>query len=98
MKIGQGIIKVCNIRGISQTEISKQTGLSKTFLSLIEHDYRDASMVSLKKISKVLDVPIPVIYWLSLDTDDLKMANQEMARKYKKAVDEIITKMFINGK
>lgn len=95
MKIGQGIIKICNLKGINQQQLAKLTGKSATFHSLIENGHREPSIFTLKKIAKALNVPVPVIIWLSLDTEDLQMGDPELVLQYKNSLDSTITKIFV---
>lgn len=90
MKIGRGIIFICNKRDISQQELARMTGLSKTMHSLIENGHREPSFDSLNKIAAALKVPIPVITWLSIEEHEIPPENL----KEKKEIDSILLKMY----
>lgn len=93
MNIGRSLIYISNKKGLTQRELAKRTGLSTGMHSLIEGGHRDPSMIALRKISKGLNLPIPIIFWFSMDEEDLKFADPEFI-KYKKQIDELLKKSF----
>jgi transcriptional regulator with XRE-family HTH domain len=94
MNLAQGIIKICYKKGITQSELAERTGLTKTYHSLIENNRRFPSENTLKKISEAIGVPIPVIFWLSMDDVDMKRVNSG-TENLKMGVDAIVKKMFL---
>jgi transcriptional regulator with XRE-family HTH domain len=93
MNIGRALIYISNKKGLTQRELSKRSGLTAGAHSLIEGGHRDPSMIALRKISKGLELPIPVIFWFSMDEEDMKFADPEFL-KYKKQIDELLKKTF----
>lgn len=49
---------ICAMRGIDFKELSQRTGLTLGYIYSIERGDKEPSLSTLKKIKKVLDVPI----------------------------------------
>lgn len=49
---------ICAVKGLSFKELSKATGLSLNYIYEIERGSKTPSVDTLKKLKKVLDVPI----------------------------------------
>jgi transcriptional regulator with XRE-family HTH domain len=71
MKIGTAIKTVRTNLGISQEELSSQSGLSQTTISQIENGLKTPTQRSLKKICTALSTPEAVLYILAMDESDI---------------------------
>lgn len=71
MDIGSAIIKLRKQAGFSQAELAMHCELSQTYLSQIENNKREPHISSLKKISEVLDTPLPILIFLSVEESDI---------------------------
>ncbi len=78
MNLGATIQRLRKQHGIKQKELAEMTGLTASYLSLIETNDKEPSLQTLKTIAETLDVPLPVLMFLTLDDTD--------APKDKKAV------------
>ena len=47
--------------GISQKELAKKTNISQVYLSYIENGHREPSLLTLRKIATILNVPVTVL-------------------------------------
>jgi transcriptional regulator with XRE-family HTH domain len=71
MNLGNAIQSVRKHKGIKQGDMVERTKLTQGYLSQIENNKKDPNLSSLKKISDALEVPLPVIFFLALDNEDI---------------------------
>ena len=71
MKLGRTISELRNRRGIKQKKLAQLCGVSAAYLSQIEHDKRQPTLSVLDAISKKLHVPLPLLFFLSIDERDV---------------------------
>lgn len=67
MTIAKNIKKFRKLSNVSQSDLANKIGLTRNYLSLVESGKREPSMGTVKKISKLLKVPISI---LILETDN----------------------------
>lgn len=81
MNIGKAI-KLCRIqRGLSQAELSEKSGLSISYLSLLERDKRDPSFSTIDTIAKSLQVPMVILTFMGSSQNDLLPLSAELKEK-----------------
>lgn len=71
MNIGHTLKSLRKMKSYTLKDLHEKTGLSVSYLSLLEQDKRSASFESLSKLSDAINVPMPVIVFLSASDDDL---------------------------
>lgn len=90
MEIGHAI-KVCrSSRKLSLDEVSTRSGLSQSYLSLIETGKREPTLSSIEKLSKALAVPTPVLMFLAANESELQGMDAETSRLLSAAVLNVI--------
>lgn len=77
MNLGEAISDVRKRKCIKQKVLARRCEISQTYLSQIENNRRDPNLSTLKKISKVLEVPLPIIFFLSLTDEDIPEQKKE---------------------
>jgi transcriptional regulator with XRE-family HTH domain len=86
MEIGHAI-KVCrSSRKLSLGEVSSRSGLSQSYLSLIETGKRAPTLESIEKLSRALAVPTPVLMFLAAKEGELQGLDVETSRLLSAAV------------
>jgi transcriptional regulator with XRE-family HTH domain len=90
MHIGKSIRKYRKLRGITQIEFSKELSLSQTSISQIEKGIHNPSSTNLEKISEILRVPIPVLYWEAIEPKDIPENKREIFDALKPGIDQLI--------
>jgi transcriptional regulator with XRE-family HTH domain len=80
MDYGRAIRTIRTAKSISQKELSKLTGLSGNYISMIESGRRIPSTVALEALSCAMGVPILLIALLGSDAEDLRGIPVENAR------------------
>ena len=71
MEYGSKIVELRKTKGISQKELAERSGVAQPYLSLVENNKKEASTVTLKKIAKVLEIPLPFLMFMALDETDI---------------------------
>lgn len=76
--IGTILKELLNDKGIAQKELSKKTEISETTISLVLNCIVNPSEHTLNMICSILKIPIPVVYFLSLDEQDIPDEKREI--------------------
>lgn len=93
MNIGQAIKKCRQLKHLTLDSLANKTGLSKSYLSLVESGKRQPSLDSLKKIAKVQKIPIELLIYLGAESIEIK----EMDNALKKEFDRLILELIKNA-
>ena len=97
MNIGKTIKELRKRKGLSQQELAKLTGISQTYISQLEKNAdRNPSVEILNKISKALEIPYPILAFLTLDNSDINEDKQEAFKQIKPAVNALIKEFFLS--
>ena len=94
MNIGQSIKQLRKDRGISQFEFAKRVKISQTYLSLVEAGKRHCTVHFLESIAKGLDVPLPVLFWFSMEVKDVPELKKGHFEFLKPSIDSLIKSIF----
>lgn len=81
MQLGKAI-KLCREqKGLTRSELAKISGLSVSYLSLLEKDKRDPSFSKVGAISSALGVPFSILLFLATDKKEIESVSPELAEK-----------------
>lgn len=81
MNLGRAI-KLCRSqREMTQTKLATETGLSVSYLSLLEKNKRDPSVSTIQKIAEALSIPSSILFFLAADKAELKGLDEDLAEK-----------------
>jgi transcriptional regulator with XRE-family HTH domain len=78
MNIGKVIKDSRKEKGYKQGEFSSICDISQTYLSLIENNQKEPNIATLKIISSNLGIPLPILFFLSLDENDIQERKREI--------------------
>ncbi|MGD9994033.1 MAG: helix-turn-helix domain-containing protein [Salinivirgaceae bacterium] len=95
MQIGATIKKLRKEKGITQIDFSKRCGISQTYLSQIENDERNPTVDVLEKISNVLEIPYPVLSFLSITIDSVPEDKKEIYQRMEKVMFGLVEDVFL---
>ncbi len=95
MEIGATIKHLRQEKGIKQVELANQSQISQTYLSQIEKGLKTPKLDVLEKISKVLNIPLPILSFLSLDKDMIAEEKRELYDKMMPPVKNIVKELFM---
>lgn len=81
MNIGRAI-KLCrNQKNLSKTKLAELSGLSISYLTLLEQGKRDPNLSAIEKICQALQVPTTILMFLAADNDEKAEMSTELAEK-----------------
>jgi transcriptional regulator with XRE-family HTH domain len=81
MKFGNAI-KMCRVRkNLKQSELAELSGISTSYLSLLEQNKRDPNISTITSIAKALQIPMSILTFLATEPDELSEINKELAEK-----------------
>jgi len=96
MNIGQSIKKLRKDMAVSQSDLAINSGISQTYLSQIENGVKIPSHDVLTKIAFELDIPLAILYWYSLEREDIKPNKHKAYMFLKPSIDAMIEQFFTN--
>ena len=71
MTLGPTIAQLRKERGLKQVALANKAGLSPSYLSRLEAGLRDPTVSSLEAVAGALDIPLPVLFFLSISEEDV---------------------------
>lgn len=96
MNLGQTIKRIRKEKNVSQSVLAKQCEISQTYLSKIENDKKEPTILVLKNISSNLDIPLPILFFLAVDEDDVKEERKTQFNEFAPVVKGIVDKIFMS--
>lgn len=70
MNLGNAIRKARKSK-YSQMELARLTGVTNSYVSMIEHNHKEPSLSWLSFFSMAVGVPVPVIFWMAITAEDV---------------------------
>ena len=71
MNLGNTIKELRLKKGLKQNEFAQICSITQSYLSNIESDRKEPTISLLQEISKNLGIPLPIIFFLSMDVNDV---------------------------
>jgi XRE family transcriptional regulator, regulator of sulfur utilization len=71
MNIGSVIKNIRKQKGLTQSEFASRCEITQTYLSLIESNRKEPNLSTLKTIGEKLEIPLPILFFLSMTSDDV---------------------------
>ncbi len=71
MNLGNTISTLRQKRGLKQSDLAEKCQITQAYLSNIEHNKKEPIIAILKLISLALEIPLPVLFFLSMDEEDV---------------------------
>ena len=94
MNLGVTIKNIRKKKGQTQSEFASICGISQTYLSQIESNQREPNLSTLKIISNELNVPLPILFFLSLNIDDIQQSKREAFEIISPSVKSLVNEFF----
>lgn len=98
MNVGQTIKDFRKKKGIKQGEFSKMCEITQTYLSLIESNQKEPNLSLLRTISENLEVPLPILVFLSLDINDVPDRKKDLYKILEPSLKDMVTQIYTNDK
>lgn len=96
MNIGHSIKLIREGKGYNQKTFAEMCGITSSYLSQIENNQKTPHSNALKTIADRLDVPLPIIYFLSIDETDIKPEKREIFNLMVPTVKAMLSTFFTN--
>lgn len=94
MEIGEVIKMLIKNRGLSQATVAEKIGKTPASLSQIVNGVHKPQPETLESLSKVLGVPVRVMYFLTLSEDDIPEANRELYKTVGPMMEDYFHRIF----
>ena len=94
MDLGTTIKNIRKQKGQTQSEFASLCGISQTYLSQIESNQREPNLSTLKIISNELRVPLPILFFLSLNIEDIQQNKREAFEIISPSVKSLVNEFF----
>ena len=78
----------------TQNEFAESCGISQTYLSQIENNAKEPNLSTLKEISKNLEIPLPILFFLSLNAEDIPEEKRKAFEIVNPSVKSLINEFF----
>lgn len=96
MDLGSAIRYVRKLRGYKQKELASICKISPGFLSQIESNQRDLSISTLEEISKQLNIPLPMLFFMALEENDVPTQKKETFRLISPVFKNLFSDIWMN--
>ena len=94
MDLGTTIKKLRKQRELTQEAFAEKCEITQTYLSQIENNQKEPNLSVLKKISEQLDIPLPIIFYLSLNEEDVPEEKRKAFQLVSPSVNSLVHEFF----
>lgn len=94
MNVGNTISTLRREKNIKQFVLAENWGIPQTYLSLIEKGIKTPSIQIIEKISFSLGIPYPVLFFLSIDKNDVSEGKEDVSDKFEPLLLSIVKEIF----
>jgi transcriptional regulator with XRE-family HTH domain len=97
MDLGNTIKKLRLQKGLKQNTFAAQCDITPAYLSQIENNLKEPNMSTLKEIATHLGVPLPILFFLSMDNEDVQPAKRKAFEMLAPSIQSMINEFFLNS-
>ncbi|MFP5040703.1 helix-turn-helix domain-containing protein [Parasediminibacterium sp. JCM 36343] len=94
MNLGNIIKNIRKQRGQTQAEFALSCDITQTYLSQIENNLKEPNLSTLKLISDNLNMPLPILFFLSMTEDDVQPNKREAFQIVSPSVKSLVNEFF----
>lgn len=94
MDLGTVIKNIRKQKGQTQGEVALSCGITQTYLSQIESNLKEPNLSTLKSISESLNVPLPILFFLSMTEDDVSPNKRNAFKIVSPSVKSLVHEFF----
>ncbi len=94
MDLGNIIKNIRKQKGQTQSEFALSCGITQTYLSQIESNLKEPNLSTLKSISESLNVPLPILFFLSMTEDDVQPIKRKAFQIVSPSVKSLVNEFF----
>ena len=94
MDLGLAIKSIRKQKGLKQNQFAELCEITPSYLSQIENNNKEPNLSILKIISNNLGTPLPILFFLSLDNDDVKPEKKEAFKMIAPSINSLVNQFF----
>lgn len=94
MDLGNIIKSIRKGKGQTQAEFALSCGITQTYLSQIEGNLKEPNLSTLKSISTSLNVPLPILFFLSMTEDDVHINKRNAFKIVSPSIKSLVHEFF----
>lgn len=94
MDLGNTIKNIRKRKGLTQNKFAKMCSISQTYLSQIENNKKEPNLSTIKAIGTQLNVPLPVLFFLSMTEEDIQPQKREAYNMVSPSVKSLVNEFF----
>lgn len=94
MDLGLAIKSIRKQKGFKQNQFAELCEITPSYLSQIENNNKEPNLSILKIISNNLGTPLPILFFLSLDNDDVKPEKKEAFKMIAPSIKSLVNQFF----
>lgn len=94
MDLGNVIKNIRKQKGQTQSEFAHACGITQTYLSQIESNLKEPNLSTLKSISENLNVPLPILFFLSMTDEDIHPNKRQAFQIVSPSVKSLVNEFF----
>jgi transcriptional regulator with XRE-family HTH domain len=96
MNLGNTLIELREAKGLKQKALAEKCQITQAYLSQIENDKKEPNLSTLKTISEILEIPLPLIFFLAIDEKDFPERKKEAFEILRPLIKNLIADFFIH--
>lgn len=94
MDLGLAIKSIRKQKGLKQNQFAELCEITPSYLSQIENNNKEPNLSILKIISNNLGTPLPILFFLSLDNDDINPEKKEAFNMIAPSIKSLVNQFF----
>lgn len=94
MDLGTTLKKLRKQKDMTQEDFASICGITQTYLSQIENNQREPNLSTLKVISEKLEMPLPIIFYLSMNEEDVPEEKRKAFEMVSPSVKSLVHEFF----
>jgi transcriptional regulator with XRE-family HTH domain len=94
MDLGSVIKNSRKKKGQTQIEFAEACGITQTYLSQIESNLKEPNLSTLKSIGDKLDLPLPILFFLAINEQDIEPNKIEAFKILSPSVRSLVDEFF----
>lgn len=94
MNLGIIIKDLRKQRSLTQKEFASLCNISQTYLSQIEGNLKEPNLSTLKTISEKLEIPLPILFFLSLTDEDVNENKRKAFQIVRPSINSLVNEFF----
>ena len=96
MDLGNTIKTLRIQKDFKQNKFAELCNITQAYLSQIENNHKEPNLSTLKKISSKLETPLPILFFLSMDNNDIDPNKKEAYKLIGPSVKSLINEFFVS--